>query len=296
LTLFARAVEDLEPQLQRKHQRFESQLPDQPLWVEGDKIRLQQVFQNLLVNSAKYTDDGGVIGLSAHRDDGHVVVRIYDNGLGIAPEMQSRIFDLFVQDQRSIDRSQGGLGIGLALVRHLVEKHGGTVEAHSQGLGHGSEFVVRLPRLREVPEADPRDDAAAQTASHGRVLIVDDDRESGESLRVLLELGGFQVEAAANMKTALKKAARLRPQVVVMDIAMPEADGYEMARRMRAMPELGPGLQVIGLSGFGRTADFERSRAENFAHHFAKPVEPAELERVIRGLLPVTADEQAPVK
>jgi two-component system, chemotaxis family, CheB/CheR fusion protein len=292
--ILARAVDDLEPALKRKRQQFKSQLPAEPLWVEGDKIRLQQVFNNLLGNSAKYTDEGGHIGLSAHREDGHVVVRVDDDGMGIAPEMQPRIFDLFVQDQRSIDRSQGGLGIGLALVRHLVEKHGGTVQAHSPGLGRGSEFVVRLPRLREVPVADSADDAAGAAPSDGRVLIVDDDRESGDSLRVLLELDGFQVESAADLHSALAAAARLRPQVVVMDIAMPQADGYELARRMRALPEIGPGLQVIGLSGFGRTADFERSRAENFAHHFAKPVEPLELERVIRELLAAQAAGTAP--
>jgi two-component system CheB/CheR fusion protein len=285
----ARAVEDVQPLLRRKKHRFEAQLPERPVWVEGDQFRLTQVFVNLLTNAAKYTDEHGEIRLATWLDDGHVLVRVSDNGLGIAPEMRSRIFDLFVQDQRSIDRSQGGLGIGLALVKHLVVKQGGTVEAQSAGLGRGSEFTVCLPRLKDAPAGEPGATEAGAATQHGRVLVVDDDRESGESMAMLLELNGYQVQCATDLASALEVAARFRPQLAVMDIALPGADGYEVARRLRAMPEIGAGLRVIGLSGFARPADFERGRRAGFSAYFAKPVDPVELDLKIAELLAVPA-------
>jgi len=277
-----RAIETAQPLIERQRHRFERHLPARPVWVEGDPIRLAQVFENLLTNAAKYTDDGGEIAVSLQTDKQTAVVRVRDNGLGIAPAMQGRIFDLFVQDQRSVDRSQGGLGIGLALVRHLVSLHGGTIEARSDGVGKGSEFTVRL---RLLPAAKVR--RAAQKGSDtvggtGRVMIVDDDREGGSSLDVLLRLYGYEVEHAVDLNAALQLARRLRPQVVLMDVAMPDADGYEVARRLRAMPEMAAGASFIAVSGFGQPDDFRRSAAAGFARHLVKPVDPAELDAVIK--------------
>ncbi len=279
--LLERAVEDARPLFQRKNHQLIVTLPSEPTWVEADQIRLRQVFDNLLTNAAKYTDEGGRIELLVKAVDGLVSVCLADNGLGLSPEMQTRAFDLFVQDPRSIDRSQGGLGIGLALAKHLVDMHGGTIEARSAGLGQGSEFEVRLPRLEKAPAREPRAERAAATNGAGRVLVVDDDREGGESLKVLLEISGFRVLAANDLDSALAAARTLQPHVVLTDIAMPGADGYEVARRLRAQADGDP-LVVMSMSGYGRADDYERGRREGFAHHFVKPIEPDELDRVLR--------------
>ena len=278
-----RAVDDVTPLLQVNNHRLLTTLPAEPVWVEGDPIRLLQVFNNLLINAAKYTDEGGRIELLAETGEGSVTVRVVDNGLGLSPEMQTRAFDLFVQDQRSIDRSHGGLGIGLALVRHLVKMHRGQVDARSAGLGLGSQFEVRLPRLARAPVQVPQPEPPLSADGIGRVLVVDDDREGGESLKVLLELSGFHVAAAFDLDSALATAATMRPQVVLTDIAMPGVDGYEMAHRLRAQAGADArSMVVMSMSGYGRASDYERGRREGFAHHFVKPIEPAELDRALR--------------
>jgi len=268
-------------QFQRKSHQLKVSLPQEAIWVEADQIRLRQVFDNLLNNAAKYTDDGGRVELLAKTSPGFVSVRVCDNGLGLSSQMQTRAFDLFVQDPRSIDRSQGGLGIGLALAKHLVGMHGGSIEARSAGLGQGSEFEVRLPRLGKMPTRKPAVEFSAPTNGGGRVLVVDDDHEGGETLRVLLELSGFDVASAGDLDSALAAAAALRPQVVITDIAMPGADGYEVARRLRAQAD-GQTMAVMSMSGYGRPSDYERAKSEGFAHHFVKPIEPDELDRVLR--------------
>jgi two-component system CheB/CheR fusion protein len=195
--------------------------------------------------------------------------------------MQSRIFELFVQDARAADRSEGGLGIGLALVRHLVNLHRGTIDASSKGEGQGTEFTVRLPLLREAPrpaqEALPSSDGAT-----GRVMIVDDDVEGGESMAVVLGIYGYEVQRATDLQSALQVARAFRPQAVLMDISMPGADGYEVARRLSAIPEVGRDIRYIAVTGLGQPDDFRRSQEAGFAHHLVKPVDPNELDHILR--------------
>jgi two-component system CheB/CheR fusion protein len=198
--------------------------------------------------------------------------------------MQSRIFELFVQDARAADRSEGGLGIGLALVRHLVELHRGAIEATSAGTDKGTEFVIRLPLLPNAPLPATQAMPASNGAT-GRVMIVDDDVEGGESMAVLLKLFGYDVERATDLRSALQVGQAFRPQAVLMDIAMPDADGYEVARRLSAMPEVGQMVTYIALSGFGHPNDFQRSEEAGFAHHLVKPVNPNELDRLLKQAL-----------
>jgi two-component system CheB/CheR fusion protein len=282
--VIARAVDTVKPLLERKHHHFDLQRPEEALWVEGDAIRLAQVFENLLTNAAKYTDEGGEVSLRLGREDGEAVVHVRDNGIGIAPGMQSRMFDLFVQDQRSVDRSQGGLGIGLALVRHLVDLHGGKVAAESLGSGKGSDFMVRLPLLPAEAVPVPAGDTPSDTKAGGRVMLLDDDVDASESLAVLLRLYGFEVETAHDLESGLRTAASFVPQVVVLDLAMPGADGFETARRLRALPALAKTSYVV-LSGFGGAEDLARSRLAGFAHHFVKPADPLEMQALLASLI-----------
>ncbi len=287
------ALEAAEPFIKQRSHRLECRFPHHPVWVKGDAIRLVQVFQNLLTNAAKYTDDHGNISIGLEVAGQMAVIRVCDSGLGISPGILPRIFELFVQDQRSIDRSQGGLGIGLALVRHLVNLHGGAVEAHSEGVGKGSEFVVRLPLLPEAMA--PKSAVSAEPVGGiGRVMIVDDDPDAGESMAVLLRLYGYDVELATDLDSAMRIGRIFRPQVVLMDIAMPEADGYEVARRLSAMPEMGNETVYIGVTGFGQPQDFRRSEAAGFARHLVKPVDPVELDGVLRKALKTAAGTAPP--
>ena len=279
-----RAVEATEALIKQKRHRLKLLLPRDPVWVEGDAIRLTQVFENLLTNAAKYTEDAGLISMTLEVAEPMVLIRVSDTGLGIPSEMQARIFELFIQDARSIDRSRGGLGIGLALVRHLVEMHHGAIEVHSEGAGKGSKFLIRLPLL---PHAHvPRTTIGLeQPSGPGKVMIIDDDADAGESMAVLLELYGYDVERAFNLDSALRVAGTFRPQVVLMDIALPGADGYEVARRLRAMPEFESDTIFIGLTGFGLPEDHRRSEAAGFAHHLVKPVDPVELDAILKQAL-----------
>jgi two-component system CheB/CheR fusion protein len=280
-----RAIDAAQPALARKRHRFEADLPQDSIWVEADAIRLIQVFENLLSNAAKYTDDGGQIRMSLAAEESWAVVRVRDNGIGVPPAMQARIFDLFVQDQRTTDRSHGGLGVGLTLARRLVDLHGGSIMVRSDGSGTGSEFVVRLPLLAAGRPESPAGEPIAVPAGSGRVLVVDDDRDGAETLAVVLQMYGYEARVAGNLDQALAEARRFRPAVVLMDIALPDADGFEVMRRLRALPELDAGLVGITMSGFGAIGDIERSRAEGFARHLVKPVEPGDLDTLLRGVL-----------
>jgi two-component system, chemotaxis family, CheB/CheR fusion protein len=277
-----RAIDAAQPLIERNRHRFVSTTPEQPTWIEGDSIRLIQVFENLLTNAAKYTNPGGDISIALEATDQGAVVRVRDTGLGIAPDIRSRIFDLFVQDQRSVDRSQGGLGIGLALVKHLVELQGGSVEAHSDGVDKGSEFVVRFRVLSSAaaPAPDQGSPCVADTGS-GRVMIVEDDVEAAESLAVLLRLLGYAVERAVDLDSALALCREFRPQAVLLDLALPGADGYEVARRLRALPHTEPGVTFIAVSGYGQPDDFRRSEEAGFVRHLVKPVDPMELHKLL---------------
>jgi CheY-like chemotaxis protein len=215
------------------------------------------------------------------------VVEVIDNGLGLDPRLASRIFELFVQDHRSLDRSQGGMGIGLALVRHLASLHGGSVEAFSEGLDRGSRFVVRLPLLTERPgdDAHPSGDKAAGAAA--RILVVDDDVVGAESLVMLLEIAGHEVAFASNLDEAIEHAQRLVPQVVLLDIGMPGADGYEVAARLRELAEMSADARYLAITGFGRPEDFSHSAKAGFFRHLVKPVDPAVLEAALQDVLAV---------
>jgi PAS domain S-box-containing protein len=248
-----------------------------PAWVSADATRLEQVLTNLLANAVKYTPAGGEITVTAHRDGDHAVLSVRDTGVGIRPELLPRVFDLFVQADRSLERSAGGLGIGLTLVRQLVQLHGGTVEAESAGPGRGSTFTVRLPIL----EARPESDAAARPAVAGpaqRVLVVEDNEDAREMLRNLLHLLGHEVHEACDGASGIEEARRLRPDAALIDIGLPGIDGYEVARRIRAEV---PRVRLVAVTGYGQPEDRERAFAAGFDVHLVKPVDPEQLQRLL---------------
>jgi CheY-like chemotaxis protein/two-component sensor histidine kinase len=282
--VIARSVEAVRPLVEERRHELTVALPAGPLRVEADATRLQQILTNLLNNAAKYTDPGGHVWLTAGRDGAEVVVRVRDSGIGIAPDMLPRVFDLFVQAERRLDRSQGGVGIGLTLVKRLVEMHGGTVTAHSRGSGHGSEFVVRLP-ARPEPDEPGKGEAGAATARlpRHRVLVVDDNPDAADSLALLLELAGQEVRAAHDGPSALAEAEAMRPVLVFLDIGMPGMDGFEVARRLRRLPGLA-GVRLVAMTGWGQDEDRRRSAEAGFDQHLVKPVEPKALEQLLADL------------
>jgi CheY-like chemotaxis protein len=253
------------------------------LYVDGDKTRLAQVVSNLLTNSAKYTEEGGRIWLTAERQGSEVIVSVKDSGIGIAAETLPRIFEIFSQAKPALLRSQGGLGIGLSLVKGLVELHGGSIEAKSSGLGRGSEFVVRLPVAVGTPTLEPvppGEDCAQLPVSKQRILIVDDSRDSADSLTMLLQLMGHEVGTAYDGEHAVEAARALQPEVVLLDIGMPKLNGYDACRRIREQP-WGRGMFLIALTGWGQEEDRRRTEEAGFNHHIVKPVDPAMLMKLL---------------
>jgi signal transduction histidine kinase/CheY-like chemotaxis protein len=253
--------------------------PLEPVVVAGDAVRLTQVFANLLNNAAKYTNHGGHITITIDRDDDQAIVTVGDDGIGIAPGLLSSVFDMFMQVDRSTRRAQGGLGIGLTLVKSLVGMHGGKVEARSDGPGLGSEFVVRLPILK-MAAAQPEVRRSVQPLPARRILIVDDSRDGGESLSVLLRVLGADVSLVHSGRAALQAVESFRPDVVLLDIGMPGMDGYEVARRIRANP-LNRGMMLIALTGWGQEEDRQRSAAAGFNHHLVKPADIDQLRQLL---------------
>jgi CheY-like chemotaxis protein len=247
----------------------------------ADPTRLEQILDNLLSNAAKYTKPGGRIEVSAERQGDEAVLRVRDTGVGISPEMLPRVFDLFAQAERSLDRAEGGLGIGLTLVRSLVELHGGSVQAQSAGLGHGSEFVVRLPA---AGDAARRADLPAAPALNGpasaprRVLVVDDNVDAAQSLATLLKLWGHQVAMAHDGTAALEAVRAQRPEVILLDIGLPGMSGLEVARQVRQDPRR---PLLVALTGYGQEQDRRRSIEAGFDCHLVKPVDLSELRRLI---------------
>jgi len=274
-----RAVETSRPLIDaRKHELLVS-VPDTPLKVVADVVRLSQVLANLLNNSAKYTKEGGKICLEVSRREDEAVFHVRDNGIGISAEMLSSIFDLFTQLDRSLDRSQGGLGIGLTLVRQLVEMHGGTVQASSAGEDQGSEFTIRLPALPEVSHQATADDCApeeSRLSAPRRVLIVDDNPDVANSLARLLRMQSHEVKTAEHGQAALALLPHFRPETVLLDIGLPGMDGYEVAQAIRKHPD-GESLILVALTGYGQDEDRRRSQEAGFDHHLVKPVELASL-------------------
>jgi signal transduction histidine kinase/CheY-like chemotaxis protein len=281
-TIVAFAVETSRPTIEAQHHRLSISLPAEPIYVDADSIRMAQVLSNLLNNAAKYTQSEGQIRLAAAPDGDEVVFRIRDNGIGIPPEMLSRIFDLFTQVDHSLDHSQGGLGLGLTLVRSLIEMHGGTVQALSDGLGRGSEFIVRLPILAAValPAEPAVSDATTSrkqqpSGPSRRVLVVDDNVLSAQSLATILRLEAHDVQVTHDGGLAIEAVRRFRPEVVLMDIGLPGIDGYEVARRLRGDASLGAGIALlVAVTGYAEDDARRRSQEAGFDHHLVKPVDP----------------------
>jgi CheY-like chemotaxis protein len=242
--------------------------------LSGDPLRLAQVLANLLTNAAKYTDPDGRIGLTVERDGAYLVVRVSDNGIGIPPESIGSLFEMFSQVKSSKDRSEGGLGIGLALAKGLVELHGGTIQVSSAGVEHGSEFIVRLPvraqqGLREVHAAP----TSLENPLRRRVLIADDNRDAAESLALLLQIEGHEVTAVHDGREALTAFESWKPDAALLDIGMPGLNGYEIARAIRKMPG-GQDVILIAVTGWGQDNDKAQAVQAGFNFHFTKPVEP----------------------
>jgi len=251
-----------------------------PIYLDADPTRISQVIGNLLNNAAKFTPRGGQVWLIAERDRGQAVIRVRDTGIGIAPDQLQRVFDLFMQGDTTLERSQSGLGIGLALAKTLVEHHGGTIEVHSPGLGQGSEFVVRLPVLLELPKSLPSEPGPDTRAVRHKVLVVDDNHDSAESLAILLEIRGHEVRMAHDGIEAVEVAAKFQPDVVLLDIGLPKLNGYEAGRRIRELPG-GKEILLVALTGFGQEADRSRSAESGFDAHFVKPVDHEALSRLM---------------
>jgi len=288
-TVLEAALETSRPLIEDAGHALEVAIPDEPLWLDGDATRLAQVFLNLLNNAAKYTRDRGRIWLSAERAGDVVVVRVRDTGIGIPARMLPRVFEMFTQvEERSLQRTEGGLGIGLTLVKELVEMHGGTVVAHSDGPGTGSSFEVRLP-LAAAPTSEPAPESPREQQPSGgrprRVLVVDDNRDAVESLAILLEMMGYEVRTAGDGLEAVAETQAFSPEVVLLDIGLPVLNGYEAAERIRTL-EGGARVVLVALTGWGQEEDRRRSREAGFDHHLVKPVDPDALEALLRRVVP----------
>ncbi len=269
-----RAVESIRPLIDRRRHELIVSSPDDPIWIQADPTRMEQVVVNILNNAAKYTDEGGTIRLNIHQEGHEMVLRVRDTGVGIASELLPHVFDLFTQARRSLDRAEGGLGIGLSLVKHLVEMHRGKVEAHSEGIGRGSEFTVRLPvspNLTSRSEAHhAKHDDHATTGL--RVLVVDDNVDSTDILAKLLRFSGHNVRTAYAGASALDIAASHRPNVVLLDIGLPGINGYEVARRLRLLPDLKK-VKIVAMTGYGQDSDIRLAQESGFDSHMTKPVD-----------------------
>ena len=284
-TVLNTAVESSRPLIGQLGHDLTITLPKQPLFVDGDMTRLAQVFLNLLNNAAKYSDRGGHIKLTVERQGSEAVVTVTDTGIGIAADQLPSIFEMFTQVDRSLERSQGGLGIGLTLVRRLAELHGGNVEAKSGGPGKGSEFVVRLPLLIDAspPQSSSAEDAPTATTSSLRILIVDDNRDGADSLSEMLKIIGNDTRKAYDGEQAVNMAGEYRPDVILLDIGLPKLNGYEACRLIRQQP-WGKGIVLIALTGWGQAEDRRRSTEAGFDHHMVKPVDPQALMEIFATL------------
>jgi PAS domain S-box-containing protein len=279
-----RVLHSTRPLLEERGQTIGVELPREVVRMNVDPVRLTQVFSNLVDNAAKYGPPGNRIEVLARRDGGTLVVSVRDQGRGISPEALPRLFDMFYRADRSLEQHEGGLGIGLTLVRQLVELHGGSVEASSDGVGRGSTFTVRLP---VVDEPNPREagESPALSSAHRRVLVVDDNRRAADPLAEILRLDGHHVQTAYDGREALAAAERFRPDVALLDIGMPEINGYDVARRLRS-ETWGERMFLVALTGLGSPEDRERAREAGFDTHLVKPVDVDALEKILADLAP----------
>jgi two-component system, sensor histidine kinase len=283
--VMAAAVETSRPLIDAARHQLTIELPPEALPVEADPVRLAQVFANLLNNAVRYTDPGGRIGIAARREDGAALISVRDTGIGIAAEALPRVFDMFVQAHARDSRAQSGLGIGLTLVRSLVEMHGGSVAAGSAGPGLGSEFVVRLPLARHDAQRAPAAAGATGRKIPGlpRVMVVDDNRDAADSLAAVLKLLGAEVRVTHDGRAALDELGAFRPAVVFLDLGMPGMDGYETARHMRAREDTRSTL-IIALTGWGQESDRRHTQAAGFNQHLVKPADITALRAVLASL------------
>jgi PAS domain S-box-containing protein len=280
--VLSEAVEQVRPLIEAKDHTLALHMPPEPAHVRGDQTRLVQVFTNLLNNAAKYTPVGGRIGVDLRLTGDEVEVVVSDNGIGLAPDFLTPAFDLFAQAARSADRAQGGLGIGLALVKSLVHVHRGTVVAASDGLGRGAAFTVHLPRLAQAPERKRAEPAAGEAGGQGaglRVMVVDDNVDAAETLAMLVEAMGHEVIVEHGSRKALERARHKVPDVFLLDVGLPDVDGHELARRLRAQPETA-GAMLAAITGYGQERDREAALAAGFDRHYVKPVGPDQLQEL----------------
>jgi CheY-like chemotaxis protein len=281
--LVRHALETSEPVVREYGHEVVVTLPEEPLFVEADRTRLPQALCNLVGNAAKYTEPGGRIELTAGREYGEAVIRVRDTGIGIPPEMLPRIFELFTQVDQSLEKSRGGMGIGLTIVKRLVELHGGSVTARSEGLGKGSEFIVRLPVAAGQEQPEGGEAPPAGPGGRRRVLVVDDNVDSAGSLATMLRLLGHEVRTAHDGVEAVESARAFRPELILLDIGMPRLNGYDTARRIRQEP-WGKDAVLAALTGWNQEEDRRRSQEAGFNHHLAKPADFTALERLLAGL------------
>jgi PAS domain S-box-containing protein len=281
-TVVHAAVETARSLIERMGHELVLAVPPEPIWLNADPLRLAQVVGNLLNNASKFTESGGCISLTVALRGEEAEIRVRDNGSGIGADQLPFVFDMFMQAEAPIERSATGLGIGLALVKNLVEMHDGTVEAHSAGLGHGSEFVVRLPVTHEAAQPQPKTpphDTCVTTGAR-RVLVVDDNRDAAESLAMFLKLSGHETHIAHDGLEAVDKAAQLSPDIILLDIGLPKINGFEAARRIREQSQ-GKTLVLVALTGWGQDADRQKSREAGFNAHIVKPVDAAVLANLL---------------
>jgi CheY-like chemotaxis protein len=287
-TIVSQAVEAVRSALAERGHELVVEPPTDPVFLEADPTRLVQVLDNLLTNAIKYTEPGGRIVLSAGQEGGEAVIRVADTGIGIPPEMLLRVFEMFTQVDGRSTRTQGGLGIGLGLVKGLVEMHGGTITATSGGTGAGSEFMVRLPAIAAPPPGAaagrPAERDALMELPCRRLLVVDDNVDAANSLaKVLRRIYKQDVRAAHGGPEALTIAGEFQPEVILLDIGMPGMDGYEVARRLRSSPNSSTSL-LVAMTGWGQDSDRQRAKEAGFDHHLVKPVDPEAISALLAGL------------
>ena len=284
------AIETARPMLDEKQHTLALDLPTRAVQLEADVVRLAQVFSNLLINAAKYTDPGGHIQLRAAQEGASVVVSVSDNGIGIPQDLLPRVFNMFFQSRAALGRAEGGLGVGLSLVRGLVALHGGRVEAHSAGAGRGSEFIVRLPLGAVVPDTvDAGVEAEQISADTGlKILVVDDNRDAADTCAMLLEASGHHVQTAYTARQALELARAFRPHALLLDIGLPDVDGYMLAEHVRAAP-WGRNAVLVAVTGWGQEQDRQRAVAAGFDRHLVKPISAETVENLLQTLARKTA-------
>jgi two-component system CheB/CheR fusion protein len=299
--VLSEAADAVQAQMDAAGIRFSMKSGHEPVWVDGDPARLEQIQINLLTNAAKYTPTGGHVQIEVHRDGGCAILRVCDDGMGIRGDMLDSVFDLFVQSARTLDRAAGGLGVGLTLVRSLVGMHGGTVVAHSEGEGKGSEFVVSFPLASPGPDRAPVFKRPRPRLREGAtIVVVEDNPDSRDMLCVLLEQAGFQCRSAENGAAGLALIEESAPQIAILDVGLPEMDGFEVARRIRLNPKHAD-VWLIALTGYGQAADRTLGRNAGFDEHLVKPIDPDQLLQLLTEMRnatarrPVRVEEREPV-